>query len=92
MSVGDNVVISLRPEKIRIASEKILTLNCFSGKIVNTVYIGSDARVVVELGDTSFVVWEQNKISILDPEAYYTTEEQVWVVILPENALVLHDI
>jgi spermidine/putrescine transport system ATP-binding protein len=92
MSVGDNVVISLRPEKIRIASEKILTLNCFSGKIVNTVYIGSDTRVVVELGDTSFVVWEQNKISILDPEAYYTTEEQVWVVILPENALVLHDV
>ncbi len=91
VAVGENVVISLRPEKIRIAGDKALPQNCFKGNVVSTVYIGSDTRVVVELGDTSIVVWEQNKISTLDPEAYYERSEQVWVVVLPENALVLHE-
>ena len=89
--VGENVVISLRPEKIRIAEDKVLSQNCFSGNVVNTTYIGSDTRVVVELGGTSIVVWEQNKISILDPQAYYVRNERVWVVVQTENALVLHE-
>jgi spermidine/putrescine transport system ATP-binding protein len=34
-------------------------------------------------------VWEQNKVSTLDPNAYFTRGEQVWVTWLTENALVL---
>jgi len=89
--VGERVVISLRPEKIRIANNKALSQNCFRGSVQNTVYIGSDTRVSVDLGDVSLTVWEQNKISTLDPEAYYERGEEVWVVVLPENALVLHE-
>ncbi len=89
--VGEQVVVSMRPEKIRLAASKALPQNCFSGRVVNTTYIGSDSRVIVDLGGVSLTVWEQNKISTLDPEAYYERDEQVWVVVLPENALVLHE-
>jgi spermidine/putrescine transport system ATP-binding protein len=91
VEVGEQVVISLRPEKIRIANNNALSQNCFRGSVQNTVYIGSDTRVFVDLGDVSLTVWEQNKISTLDPEAYYERGEEVWVVVLPENALVLHE-
>ncbi len=91
VKVGEQVVISMRPEKIRLVAEKSLPGNCFRGSVLNTVYIGSDTRVIVDLGGVVLTVWEQNKISTLDPEAYYRRGEQVWVVVLPENALVLQD-
>ena len=91
VKVGDQAVISLRPEKIRIAENKALSQNCFSAKVLNTAYIGSDTRVFVDLGGVPLTVWEQNKISTLDPEAYYEHGEQIWVVVLPENALVLQE-
>jgi spermidine/putrescine transport system ATP-binding protein len=91
VEVGDQVVISLRPEKIRITENKARAQNCFSGSILNMAYFGSDTRIVVDLGGVSITVWEQNKISTLDPEAYYERGEQVWVVVLPENALVLRE-
>ncbi|MBM3143565.1 MAG: ABC transporter ATP-binding protein [Chloroflexi bacterium] len=92
VNVGDQVVVSMRPEKIRLASDRALPQNCFSGIVLNTAYIGSDTRVIVDLGGAPLAVWEQNKISTLDPEAYYAPGEQVWVVVLPENALVLQDV
>ncbi|MBC8507987.1 MAG: ABC transporter ATP-binding protein [Anaerolineales bacterium] len=88
--IGEQVVVSLRPEKTRIIENKAKMGNCFSGKVLNIAYIGSDTRVFVDLGGVSLKVWEQNKISTLDPEAYYERGEQVWVVVMPENALVLH--
>lgn len=89
VSVGDKVVVSVRPEKIRLAENSSLSVNCFPARVLRTVYIGSDTRVEVSLGELKLVVWEQNKISTIDPEAYFERNEQTWVVILPENALVL---
>jgi len=90
LSIGEQVVVSLRPEKTRIIENKVNMENCFQGTVLNTAYIGSDTRVFVDLGGVSLRIWEQNKISTLDPEAYYERNEQVWVVVMPENALVLH--
>jgi len=91
LAVGENVVISVRPEKIRLTSDKTLMQNCFRGNVLDTIYIGSDTRVNLDMGGISVVVWEQNKISTLDPKAYYSHGEQVWVFVLPENALVMHE-
>ena len=87
--IGEQVVVSLRPEKTRIIENKAKLENCFQGTVVKTAYIGSDTRIFIDLGGASIKVWEQNKISTLDPEAYYEQGEQVWVVVMPENALVL---
>ncbi len=85
---GAEVVVSIRPEKIRV-SEQSTDRNCFEGKVVNTVYIGSDTRVVVDAKGTRLKVWEQNRISRLDPKSFYTVGQNVNVVLIPENTLIL---
>ena len=91
LKVGQEVSVSVRPEKMRLVAEKPqLNVNCFPGLVQNVVYIGSDTRVVVRLSPSlTLSVWEQNRISTLDPEAYFARGQPVWVVWLPENGLVL---
>jgi len=85
---GEEVFISLRPEKIHI-SEQLLNQNSFSGKVTSTVYIGSDTHVVVDVGETRLKVREQNRISRLDPKSFYMIGQEVNLVLIPENTLVL---
>jgi len=87
--VGDPVVISIRPEKIRLTSEPSLGQNCFEVKITNAVYIGSDTRLEVDANGVRLKVWEQNRISTLDTHAFHQGEHQAWASLLPENTLVL---
>lgn len=89
VSTGDEVAVSIRPEKIRLADKAALSQNCFEGRIVSSVYIGSDTHLVVDVGGVKVKVWEQNKISSLDPRAYYTVGQAVWLTLFPENTLVM---
>lgn len=89
VSVGQNVVVSIRPEKIRLSEQPALKINAFRGQVTNTTYIGSDTHVYVDLGGQKLKVWEQNKISSLDPKAYYSMGQNVWLNLFPENTLVL---
>lgn len=87
---GQDAVVSIRPEKIRLAENAPLNLNCFPAKIVTSAYIGSDTRLIVELGNgLRMNVWEQNKISTLEPSVYYLDGQERWVVLFPENTLIL---
>jgi spermidine/putrescine transport system ATP-binding protein len=87
---GDPVVVTIRPEKIRLAEEPVLNHNCLPAKVVNTVYIGSDTRVIVDLGHGMRLnIWEQNKISTLDPRAFFSQDQHVWATLFPENTLIL---
>lgn len=90
LSCGQEVVVSIRPEKIRLADKSVLQSNCYKAKIITTAYIGSDTRVIVDLGDGLRInVWEQNKISTLEPSAYYSQGQERWAVLFPENTLIL---
>ena len=90
VSEGEHVAISIRPEKIRLTDKPTSMPNCYPGHVINTAYIGSDTRVIVDLeGGIRLNVWEQNKVSTLDPNAYYTIGQEIWALIFPENALVL---
>jgi len=96
-TVGQPVAVSIRPEKIRLVdddgkevSDLRGTENLMLGKVVTTAYIGSDTRVVLDLGQgVRLRAWEQNDISTLDPEAYYTAGDAVRIYIPLENTLVL---
>jgi spermidine/putrescine transport system ATP-binding protein len=90
LHVGQAVVVSIRPEKIRLAEADALNLNCFRARVMTTAYIGSDTRILIDL-DHQFQlkVWEQNKISTLDGQAFYAPGAEVWATWFPENALVL---
>jgi spermidine/putrescine transport system ATP-binding protein len=97
LSVGKAVAVSIRPEKIRLADDDGKevrdlhgTENLLRGKVVTTAYIGSDTRVVLDLGaNLRMRAWEQNSISTLDPNAYYSTGDAVRIFIPLENTLVL---
>jgi len=85
---GEEVFVSIRPEKVHIA-EKGLNLNSFKGKVKNTVYIGTDTHVYIEVHGKQIKVFEQNRISRLDPRSYYVVGQDVTLVMMPENILVL---
>jgi len=89
LSVGQSVAISIRPEKIRLAETTNLNQNCFEGTISTTTYIGSDTHLIVDVNGLKFKAREQNKISSLEPEAYYTLGQKVWLVMFSENTLVM---
>jgi len=97
LSVGQAVAVAIRPEKVLLVdddgSEPPHTgqlENKLQGRVTTTAYIGSDTRVVLELATgIRMKVWEQNAISTLDPEAYYSAGDPVLVLIPYENTLVL---
>ncbi len=86
---GEDVVVSIRPEKVRIVEKEAMNTNFFQGKVVNTVYIGTDTHVYVDVCDAKLKVYEQNHVSRLDPGSFYTVGQEVWLMLLPENTLVL---
>ena len=85
---GAEVTVSIRPEKVHLA-QKGMNQNSFPGKVINTVYIGTDTHVYVDLKGKTVKVFEQNRISRLDPGSFYTVGQDVTLVMMPENILVL---
>ncbi|GAB4548105.1 MAG: ABC transporter ATP-binding protein [Anaerolineales bacterium] len=86
---GEQVVISIRPEKIRITDKNANAMNLFHAKVVNTVYIGSDTHIYADVGGKRLKVLEQNHISRLDPSSFYQVGQEVGLMLMPENTLVL---
>ncbi len=97
LSVGQAVAVSIRPEKVRLIDDDGLgvnnpteTVNQLKGRVTASAYIGSDTRVVLDLGaGVRMKAWEQNAISTLDPEAYYSVGDPVLIFVPYENTLVL---
>lgn len=85
---GEEVTVSIRPEKVHI-SDKVLDVNSFTGRVTNTVYIGTDTHVFVDLMGKQIKVFEQNRISRLDPGSFYSIGQEVILVMWPDNVLVL---
>jgi spermidine/putrescine transport system ATP-binding protein len=85
---GEEVTVSIRPEKIHI-TDKPLNEDTLTGQVVNTVYIGTDTHVFVNVRGKKLKIFEQNRISRLDPGSFYTVGQQVTLVMMPENVLVL---
>jgi spermidine/putrescine transport system ATP-binding protein len=97
LTIGQSVAVSIRPEKVRLVEDDNADINIkpgmenvIRGKVIATAYIGSDTRMILELGSgVQMKVWEQNAISTLDPEAYYSAGDAVQVIVPHENTLVL---
>jgi spermidine/putrescine transport system ATP-binding protein len=87
---GQAVAVSIRPEKVRIAQEPAFGSNSVRGRVIHTTYIGSNTHVLLELaGGVRINAWEQNKISTLDPKAYFLPGQEIWANLFPENVLIL---
>ena len=86
---GEEVIISTRPEKIRIVEHGTKGEGLFKAKVLNSVYIGSDTHVYVDMEGIRMKVMEQNRISRLDPSSFYNKDQIITLLFLPENTLVL---
>ncbi|GMV32277.1 MAG: spermidine/putrescine ABC transporter ATP-binding protein [Chloroflexi bacterium] len=86
---GEAVAISVRPEKIRIAENNAKGDGLFEAKVLTSVYIGSDTHVYVDMAGIRLKVMEQNRISRLDPSSFYTKDQIITLLFMPENTLVL---
>ncbi len=89
VKTGDDVAVSIRPEKIRLTEDSHVKENCFEGVVMSSTYIGSDTHVYLDVRGQRVKVWEQNRISTLDPRAYYQKGQKVWLSLMAENTLVL---
>ncbi len=88
-SVGDTILVSVRPEKMRISDGPVPGENCLEGTVVNSTYIGSDTHVYVDVGGQQMKIWEQNRVSTLDPRAFYKKGQLLWLTLPADNVLVL---
>lgn len=86
---GEEVNVCIRPEKVLIADKQTVNQNMFHGKVTNTVYIGADTHIYVDVQGTKLKVLEQNRISRLDPRSFYTVGQEVWLMLMSENTLIL---
>lgn len=90
LQVGQDAVASIRPEKIGLSEQPTQGSNCLAAQVINTAYIGSDTRVILEVGNGVRIrVWEQNTQSTLDPRAFFQQGQHVWASLFPENTLIL---
>ena len=89
VKVGDDVSVSIRPEKIRLTDRQGVKEDSVEGVVTNSTYIGSDTHLYLDVRGVRVKVWEQNHISTLDPRAFYSNGEKAWLTLLPENTLVL---
>ena len=84
--------VSVRPEKARLSIQppSDTPANIFPVSVERVSYIGSDTRILVQLGqERLFSVWEQNTRSTVDRDAYWQRGEQGYLWWPLENALVL---
>ncbi len=84
--------VSVRPEKARLSvlPPNDTPANMFPVSVERVSYIGSDTRILVQLGqERVFSVWEQNTRSTVNRDAYWQRGEQGYLWWPIENALVL---
>lgn len=89
VNVGDEVAVSIRPEKIQLSENAVPQGNSFKATIVNTVYIGSDTHLFLDVRGQRLKVWEQNRSSSHASLLQSNNGQNVWITLLPENTLVL---
>ncbi len=89
VNVGDEIAVSIRPEKIRLSETHDAKENSFEGVVIGSTYIGSDTHVYLDVCGQRIKVWNQNRVSTVDPNAYYHNGQKVWVTLMPENTLVM---
>jgi spermidine/putrescine transport system ATP-binding protein len=89
LAKGQEAVVCIRPEKIKVTEKSVKSDGLFHGKVTNTVYIGADTHIFVDVNGTQLKVWEQNRISRLDPKSFYVVGQDVSLLLMPENTLVL---
>ena len=81
LQTGQQVYLSIRPEKFRISRDKPVEnehINMMRGKILNIIYLGSNTKYQVQCDGHTLMITQQHARFLLDTTPL-TWEEEVWV-------------
>jgi spermidine/putrescine transport system ATP-binding protein len=90
---GVRATLAVRPERIRLSRvQPEDTPNAFRGRVVESIYVGTDTRYLVQLAPLVTVrVRQQNVVPVGMPAMEGPTGVDVWASWPPESARVLID-
>ncbi len=89
LTPGQEVLLSIRPEKIRLFREKPNLPNVFRAKVDDIIYTGSENQYVL-LADGQRLMCETLNQDIQEPgHEEFTYDEEVWVALTPEKLVVI---
>ncbi|MBO1436440.1 ABC transporter ATP-binding protein [Meiothermus sp. CFH 77666] len=89
LTPGQEVLLSVRPEKIRLFREKPNLPNVFRAKVDDIIYTGSENQYVL-LADGQRLMCETLNQDIQEPgHEEFTYDEEVWVALTPEKLVVI---
>ncbi|NLF26112.1 MAG: ABC transporter ATP-binding protein [Deltaproteobacteria bacterium] len=81
INTGEQVYLSIRPEKFRISREQPETndfSNVLRGHVEDVIYLGSLTKYWIKVGDYRIAVHQQHSRFLLDQKPI-TWEEEVWI-------------
>jgi len=89
LTTGQEVLLSIRPEKIRLFREKPNLPNVFLAKVDDIIYTGSENQYVL-LVDGQRLMCDTLNQDIQEPgHEEFTYDEEVWVALTPEKLVVI---
>ncbi|WP_299425570.1 ABC transporter ATP-binding protein [uncultured Meiothermus sp.] len=89
LTPGQEVLLSIRPEKIRLFREKPSLPNVFRARVDDIIYTGSENQYVL-LVDGQRLMCDTLNQDIQEPgHEEFTYDEEVWVALTPEKLVVI---
>lgn len=91
LTLGQKVLLSIRPEKIRLFRDRPNLPNAFRAKVDDIIYTGSENQYRLLAGDTCLMCDTLNQ-DIQEPgHEEFAYDEEVWVVLPPEKLVVIEN-
>lgn len=91
LTPGQEVLLSIRPEKIRLFREKPNLPNLFRARVDDIIYTGSENQYVL-LANGQRLMCETLNQDIQEPgHEEFTYDEEVWVALTPEKLVVIQN-
>lgn len=91
LTPGQEVLLSIRPEKIRLFREKPNLPNLFRARVDDIIYTGSENQYVL-LANGQRLMCETLNQDIQEPgHEEFTYDEEVWVAFTPEKLVVIQN-
>jgi spermidine/putrescine transport system ATP-binding protein len=89
LTPGQEVLLSIRPEKIRLFRQKPNLPNVFQARVDDIIYTGAENQYLLEANGVRLAVDTLNQ-DILEPgHDEFTYDEVVWVAMTPEKLVVV---
>lgn len=89
LTPGQEVLLSIRPEKVRLFRQRPSLPNSFKAKVDDIIYTGSENQYIL-LVDGQRLICDTLNQDIQEPgHEEFTYDEEVWVALTPEKLVVI---